>query len=210
MNKYVESVINTVKVKHVNEPEFVQTVEEVLTSISPVMDAHPEYEKAAKTLRKENLYLAKVDATQEKKLAEKKQIIVATKIDSNIRELEGVFNKIVARASLTHSPITIELAENVINTHIDRYKAQIIEEDRKNREREKRQKEYDEKRQSQETISQDIPPAPPVPSSPHPELPEAVQSANALATQDKALQKCEYDVIKCIVKTNYLLRRILN
>ena len=45
MNKYVESVINTVKVKHVNEPEFVQTVEEVLSSISPVIDAHPEYEK---------------------------------------------------------------------------------------------------------------------------------------------------------------------
>lgn len=40
---------------------------------------------------------------------------IATKIDSNIRELEGVFNKIVARASLTHTPITIELAENIIN-----------------------------------------------------------------------------------------------
>lgn len=40
---------------------------------------------------------------------------IATKIDSNIRELEGVFNKIVARANLTHTPITIELAENVIN-----------------------------------------------------------------------------------------------
>ena len=45
MNNYVESVINTVKVKHANEPEFVQTVEEVLSSISPVIDAHPEYEK---------------------------------------------------------------------------------------------------------------------------------------------------------------------
>ncbi len=40
---------------------------------------------------------------------------IATKIDSNIRELEGVFNKIVARASLMHTPITIELAENIIN-----------------------------------------------------------------------------------------------
>ena len=40
---------------------------------------------------------------------------IATKIDSNIRELEGVFNKLVARASLIHSPITIELAENIIN-----------------------------------------------------------------------------------------------
>ena len=43
---------------------------------------------------------------------------IAAKIDSNIRELEGVFNKIVARASLTHSPITIELAENIINEFI--------------------------------------------------------------------------------------------
>ena len=40
---------------------------------------------------------------------------IANKIDSNIRELEGVFNKIAARASLTHSPITIELAEKIIN-----------------------------------------------------------------------------------------------
>ena len=40
---------------------------------------------------------------------------IATKIDSNIRELEGVFNKIVARASLIHSPISIEFAENIIN-----------------------------------------------------------------------------------------------
>ena len=45
---------------------------------------------------------------------------IATKIDSNIRELEGVFNKIVARASLTHSPITIELSENVINEFISK------------------------------------------------------------------------------------------
>ena len=35
---------------------------------------HPEYEKAAAVLRKENLYLAKVDATVEKKLAEKFEI----------------------------------------------------------------------------------------------------------------------------------------
>lgn len=40
---------------------------------------------------------------------------IANKIDSNIRELEGVFKKLVARASLTHSQITIELAEKIIN-----------------------------------------------------------------------------------------------
>lgn len=40
---------------------------------------------------------------------------IATKVDSNIRELEGVFSKIVAIADLTHSQITIELAEKIIN-----------------------------------------------------------------------------------------------
>ena len=53
---------------------------------------------------------------------------IALKIDSNIRELEGVFNKIVARASLTHSPITIELAENVINEFISK-KDKVISSD---------------------------------------------------------------------------------
>ena len=46
MNAYVKRVIDYVKEKHSNEPEFVQTVEEVLSSISPMMDKHPEYEKA--------------------------------------------------------------------------------------------------------------------------------------------------------------------
>lgn len=41
--------------------------------------------------------------------------VIATKIDSNIRELEGALNKIVAYASLTHSPITIEMTEKSIN-----------------------------------------------------------------------------------------------
>ena len=41
--------------------------------------------------------------------------LIATKIDSNIRELEGVLNKILAYTSLTHSPITIEVVEKAIN-----------------------------------------------------------------------------------------------
>lgn len=45
MNKYLESVIENVRTKHANEPEFVQTVEEVLTSLEPVVEKHPEYEK---------------------------------------------------------------------------------------------------------------------------------------------------------------------
>ena len=46
MNAYLESVIANVKKKYSHEPEFVQTVEEVFSSIEPVIDAHPEYEKA--------------------------------------------------------------------------------------------------------------------------------------------------------------------
>ena len=41
--------------------------------------------------------------------------VIATKIDSNIRELEGALNKIVAYANLTNSSITIEIAEKAIN-----------------------------------------------------------------------------------------------
>ena len=46
MNRYVEDVIAYVEDKYAHQPEFVQTVEEVLTSIAPVVDKHPEYEKA--------------------------------------------------------------------------------------------------------------------------------------------------------------------
>ena len=46
MNAYVERVIEHVRHKYQNEPEFVQTVEEVFSSISPLIDKHPEYEKA--------------------------------------------------------------------------------------------------------------------------------------------------------------------
>ncbi len=47
MNKYIERVLAETKAKNANEPEFLQTVEEVLTSLEPVINAHPEYEKAA-------------------------------------------------------------------------------------------------------------------------------------------------------------------
>ncbi len=40
---------------------------------------------------------------------------IATRIDSNIRELEGTLNKLIAKSSLTNSPITMEMAEKAIN-----------------------------------------------------------------------------------------------
>ena len=44
MNKYIERVLEETRAKNATEPEFLQTVEEVLTSLAPVVDAHPEYE----------------------------------------------------------------------------------------------------------------------------------------------------------------------
>ena len=43
---YVQRVIDSVAKKHANEPEFVQTVTEVFNSLVPVIEQHPEYEKA--------------------------------------------------------------------------------------------------------------------------------------------------------------------
>ncbi len=40
--------------------------------------------------------------------------MIAEKVNSNIRELEGIFNKIVAMASLTNSEITMSLAEKAV------------------------------------------------------------------------------------------------
>ena len=46
MNAYIERVLAETKAKNANEPEFLQTVEEVLSSLEPVINAHPEYEAA--------------------------------------------------------------------------------------------------------------------------------------------------------------------
>ena len=46
MSEYINRVLASVREKNASEPEFVQTVEEVLKSIEPVVERHPEYEKA--------------------------------------------------------------------------------------------------------------------------------------------------------------------
>ena len=47
MNAYIERVLEATKKKNASEPEFLQTVEEVFSSLEPVINAHPEYEKAS-------------------------------------------------------------------------------------------------------------------------------------------------------------------
>ncbi len=47
MNAYIERVIAKVKERNKAMPEFIQTVEEVLTSLEAVIEKHPEYEANA-------------------------------------------------------------------------------------------------------------------------------------------------------------------
>ena len=44
---YTEQVLEQVRAKNAHEPEFLQAVTEVLHTLQPVIEAHPEYQKAA-------------------------------------------------------------------------------------------------------------------------------------------------------------------
>ena len=46
-NAYVKRVFESVQAKNANEPEFLQAVQEVLESLEPVIEKHPEYEANA-------------------------------------------------------------------------------------------------------------------------------------------------------------------
>ena len=46
MNAYVERVYEGLKARNAHESEFLQAAYEILNSLSPVFDKHPEYEKA--------------------------------------------------------------------------------------------------------------------------------------------------------------------
>ena len=45
-NSYLKGVFEQVQKRNANEPEFLQAVEEVLESLEPVIEVHPEYEAA--------------------------------------------------------------------------------------------------------------------------------------------------------------------
>ena len=46
MSEYIASLLSETRAKNANEPEFLQAVEEVLESLSPVLERHPEYQRA--------------------------------------------------------------------------------------------------------------------------------------------------------------------
>lgn len=44
---YAQDVLAKLKEKNASEPEFIQAATEVLTSLEPVFEKHPEFEKAS-------------------------------------------------------------------------------------------------------------------------------------------------------------------
>lgn len=81
----------------------------------------PDYETRYAILRKK----AQIDNIN---IDEEILSTIALKVESNIRELEGILNKIVALASLTNSEITLKLAENAISDlHHDKDKVINVE-----------------------------------------------------------------------------------
>ena len=47
MNAYISKVLDRARARNAGEPEFLRTVEEVLSTIEPVVERHPEYEAAS-------------------------------------------------------------------------------------------------------------------------------------------------------------------
>ena len=43
---YSQKVLNDLKIKNPDQPEFIQAAEEVLESLAPVVDNDPKYQKA--------------------------------------------------------------------------------------------------------------------------------------------------------------------
>ena len=68
----------------------------------------PDYETRMAILRKK-------EETDGYKFNDDVIQFIASNVKSNIRELEGALNKLIARASLINSPITMEMAEWAIN-----------------------------------------------------------------------------------------------
>ena len=47
MNAYINKVLDRARARNAGEPEFLRTVEEVLSTIEPVVERHPEYEASS-------------------------------------------------------------------------------------------------------------------------------------------------------------------
>lgn len=151
---------------------------------------------------------------------ERDPIARAKAIESVLRSVANIPNQITRNVYAQVCVNKFHMSERVIVTQIDRYRAQIQEEDRKNEERERKQRELDAKRKAEaETTAVgasgqgdplppppfdvNIPPAsyPQEGSATQPPVPQPAPSFQQQpSAHESALQKCEYEVIQYIVK----------
>ena len=93
-------------------PKEIPTLEDRLRSrfeMGLITDIQaPDFETRIAILRKK-AQMERIDVPNEV------MTYIAKNIKSNIRELEGTLNKLIAKASLINSPITMEMAEKAIN-----------------------------------------------------------------------------------------------
>lgn len=149
---------------------------------------------------------------------ERDPIARAKAIESVLRSVANIPNQITRNVYAQVCVNKFHMSESVIVTQIERYRAQIKEEDWKNEERERKQRELDAKRNAEATTTAvEVPgqgaplPPPPYDESPasypqeeYPTQPPVPQHAPSFQQQpsahDSALQKCEYEVIQYMVK----------
>lgn len=151
---------------------------------------------------------------------ERDPIARAKAIESVLRSVANIPNQITRNVYAQVCVNKFHMSERVIVTQIDRYRAQIKEEDWKNEERDRKQRELDAIRKAEaETTAvgasgqgAPLPPPPfdentPPASYPHeeyPTQPPVPQPAPSFQQQpsahESALQKCEYEVIQYMVK----------
>ena len=46
MSNYAQNVLAGLRQRNADQPEFIQAATEILTTLQPVVDRHPEYEQA--------------------------------------------------------------------------------------------------------------------------------------------------------------------
>lgn len=151
---------------------------------------------------------------------ERDPIARAKAIESVLRSVANIPNQITRNVYAQVCVNKFHMSERVIVTQIDRYRAQIQEEDRKNEERDRKQRELDAKRNAEATTTGveapgqgnplppppfdvNIPPAsyPQEGSATQPPVPQPAPSFQQQpSAHESALQKCEYEVIQYIVK----------
>lgn len=151
---------------------------------------------------------------------ERDPIARAKAIESVLRSVANIPNQITRNVYAQVCVNKFHMSERVIVTQIDRYRAQIKEEDWKNEERERKQRELDAKRKAEgATTAEEVPeqgaplPPPPFdentppasyPQEGYPIQPLVPQPAPSFQQQpsahESALQKCEYEVIQYMVK----------